>query len=70
GDKMTNMNAFFSRLTASEQRRLLAREQLCYVLTSPRSRAYGDAFRPEQWTDLERVWSGRTLALYRTPYCR
>ncbi|MEK7637286.1 MAG: hypothetical protein AAB402_02770 [Patescibacteria group bacterium] len=70
GDKMTNMNAFFSRLTAGEQRRLLAREQLCYVLTSPRSRAYGDAFRPEQWTDLERVWSGRTLALYRTPYCR
>jgi hypothetical protein len=53
-----------------QQRTLLFQEQLCYVMTSPRTQAYGNAFQPDQWADLQRVWSGPTLALYRTPYCR
>lgn len=69
-DKLKTMDGFFADMSASEERQLLQRSQLCYVLTSPRTRAKGAAFQPETWPDLKRVWSDTNLALYQTPYCR
>lgn len=68
--KLLTMQHFFTNMPLASQRRLLTRERLCYVLTSPRSRAYGPAFQPERWPELKRIWSSPTLALYQTPYCR
>lgn len=69
-EKFKNMGAFYSSMSEQQQRDLLAKEKLCFVMTSPRTRAYGSAFQPSTWTDLEHIWSGPTLDLYRTAYCR
>jgi hypothetical protein len=68
--KLNLMDDFYSRMTETEQRELLQRERLCYVLTSPRTRAKGDAFQPDRWSDIREVWGSDTLRLYQTPYCR
>lgn len=69
-DKLQAMGNFFTRWTEEQQRQLLQQERLCYILTSPRTRAYGSAFQPDQWPDLRSVWSSKNLALYQTSYCR
>ena len=69
-EKSKLMDAFFERLTHDRQQQLLRTERLCYILTSPWTKAKGTAFRPEEWPDLVKVWSSTNLALYRTPYCR
>lgn len=69
-DKLKAMGDFYARWSKEQQRQLLQQERLCYVVTSPRTRAYGSAFQPDQWPDLRRVWSSENLALYQTPYCR
>lgn len=68
--KLNLMDDFYSRMTEAEQRELLQRERLCYVLTSPRTRAKGDAFQPDRWSDMREVWGSGALRLYQTPYCR
>lgn len=69
-EKLFTMNKFYGSMSEAQQRTLLQQERLCYVLTSPRSRAYGAAFQPDQWPDLKKIWSSVNLALYQTPYCR
>lgn len=68
--KLDRMNAFFSSMTKIEQRQFLQREQLCFILTSPRTEAKGSAFQPQTWTDLITIWIGKELTLYQTSYCR
>jgi len=70
GEKLDTMDAFFSTMSEPEQRQFLQREQLCYVLSSPRTVAKGNAFQSQTWTDLVVAWSGKELTLFQTPYCR
>lgn len=69
GEKWTLMTHFYTDMAYAQQRTMLQQERLCYVLDSPRTRAYGNAFQPAVWPDLALVWSGPTMALYQTPFC-
>jgi hypothetical protein len=68
--KQQLLKEFFGSMTQTQQRQLLANAGLCYVLDSPWSRSYGQAFRPSEWGDLIIRWQGVDTVLYETPYCR
>lgn len=68
--KNATMARFYSSMTMSEQRQMLQSAGLCYVLDSPRTHGYGNAFVPANWSDLTITWRGSTMTLYRTPFCR
>ncbi len=62
--------SFYGHMSLEEQRQVLSRYHLCYVIESYRTQQYGDAFQPTHWPDLTRVWSEGDISLYRTPYCQ
>lgn len=61
---------FYSTYPQDEQRALLARYQLCYIIDSPWESFYGSVFQPSTWPDLKIIWQSGTTTIYQTPYCR
>lgn len=69
-EKLAVVEDFYRTMSVEQQRDTLAAWRLCYVMTSPWTKGYGQAFQPETWPDLVLVWAGPTTRLYQTPYCR
>lgn len=68
-EKQSKIKHFYQNARPEEQVQILHEMRACYILDGQRERAYGNAFRPEQIPGLKRVWSGRTMALYKTTDC-
>ncbi|MBI2985019.1 MAG: hypothetical protein HYY50_05355 [Candidatus Kerfeldbacteria bacterium] len=68
-DKLKQLRQFYQSMDQTEERQFLRGRHICFVLDGPRERAYGTNFQAAQWPDLERFWSGPTMALYRLSDC-
>lgn len=69
-EKYATVKNFYYQATQFEQASILRRYRACYILTGPRELAYGSAFKPQAWPDLQVAWTGPTMTLYRVTNCR
>lgn len=67
--KFDQMKAFYGSMSIDDQRHFLVREHLCYILSGPYEQAYGQAFHPSAWSNLQLIWQGPTMSLYQRIGC-